>query len=87
MLLVRQLPAMRIEFAGGTLVTLRNSQIPGLSGLDRTASGSILRRRIVGLVLPWLLLGTEPKTHICGQPLEQCAGIPRLGVVSFFGLK
>ena len=42
MLLVRQLPAMRIEFAGGTLVTLRNSQIPGLSGLYCASRRSVL---------------------------------------------
>ena len=87
MLLVRKLPAVLIEPARRSLVGRRAAQIPGLSGLDGTAGGSVLGGRVMRLVGGCSLLWTKPQTHIRGQPLEQSAGIPRLAVMSFFGLK
>ena len=42
MLLLGQLAAMLVEPAGGTLGGLRNSRIPGRSGLDRTARRGVV---------------------------------------------
>lgn len=87
MLLVRKLAAMRIERAGGPFPGGRDPRIPGMSGLDGTAGSGVLRSRRMGLVGRRLMLWTKPKTHIGGQPLEQRTGVPRLGFLSFFGLK
>lgn len=85
MLLVRRLAAMRIEVAGGTLRSRGGPQIPGLSGLDSTASRGVLGGKMSGFFGARGLRRTKAETDIRGEPLEQRAGIARLGFMPFFG--
>lgn len=87
MLPVGDRPPLRIELSRRPLGGPGTRQIPGLSGLYCAAGSRILGCGIVRIILPGGLLRTQAETHIRGQPLEQCASIPRLVVLSFFGLK
>ena len=87
MVLVRELPSLRIELACSPLWQGGTRRIPGLSGLYGAARGSILRGRVMGLILARWLLRTQAQADIGGQPFEQSTGIARFIVVSFFGLK
>jgi hypothetical protein len=84
---VGDLSPLCVELADSPFRGSGTRQIPGVSGLDGTARCSILGGRVVGFILPRGLLGTEAEADIGGQALEQSAGIPGLGVMSFFGLK
>lgn len=83
-LLVRELPAVRVELSGRTLRGGGSPRIPGVSGLDRASGGGILGARRSGFRRPQWLRRTQAETHIRGQSLEQRTGISGFGFVSFF---
>ena len=82
--LLRKLPAVWVEPPGGTFGRSGSPGIPVTSGLDGITRGGVVAGVVGLLAQPRMVRGTQPKTHIGGQPLEQRAGIARLSLMSFF---
>jgi len=76
-----RLATLRVEVSVRPVGRRRGPRNPCAACLYGSAGSRIVSPEIDGLFRHLFGLGTQIPTDIGGQPLEQCTGIPRLGVL------
>lgn len=77
------LPAMLVERAARPFRGVGNVGNPWRTSLNCTSRGGIVRWRLTMLPMRRGLARTQSEADIGGQPLEQCAGVPRFRLLLF----